>query len=192
MYWYLMNRYDNELTDEILIDMDHPRERTRKGVMYLDAFFTFRMHSARRENKLPVDSYHIVTSVSGGIHIYVCLYDKIPILQALIWKSWLGDDLYRARCDLMRFAIGHKYPSLLVETAPTYREANAVCQCSEKHSHENITCETYKQFRGPSPWTLFGAPAEALMNEGPFIRKVNTNDEINDDNEINHVNKVND
>lgn len=106
----------------------------------------------------------------GKYHAGVLLDQSLSPLEALTWQIHLGSDLYRGRADLMRAARGIEPCSLLIRKYPFrgfWRKADAICPCQEKHETEEQfklgagACEIWKQYRGLSPWELFGPPCQS-------------------------------
>jgi hypothetical protein len=164
-YWYIARE------DELLLDLDRPERKLLDGSTFLDTFFWGRLSGAIHDRKLtlagkPTDSTVLVKSATPNhMHIYIRLDGKLPLFERMAWQLWLGSDLYRGRADLMRAARGHPHPSLLIEPqiiTALWRKPDDQCLCARKHRTEDRPrCRTWRKYRGPSPWELFGRPWQA-------------------------------
>lgn len=157
--WYIARE------NELLLDIDGGNQRlSQSDGTKLEMFFRRRLRDAVLDRLIKVDHIWIEPSITpGNFHVFVRLSGPMTLQRRLIWQSWLGSDLYRARADLMRADLSHLFPSLLILPKEIgYRKPDAVCGCSTKHDLNGVAdlgfCETWKRFRGPSPWECFGAP----------------------------------
>jgi hypothetical protein len=159
-YWYLAH------SDELLLDLDDYMRPTKSGGPWGEIFFRRRLRDAMAANKLNVNFVCLSRSESAHhFHVIIRLAEPMRELERLIWQLHLGSDLYRGRADLMRFAhYGIDVPtlpaSLLIlqkKFTGLYRGPDAECNCTKKHiTAENPTCIVWREYRGDSPWKLFG------------------------------------
>lgn len=158
--WYIAR------ANELLLDVDRAMAPTKAGgPPRLDAFVRRRVRDAVLARKLDVKRLVVAPSYSpGNRHVLITMGRSMPMMERLIWQAWLGSDLYRARADLMRAAMGHLYPSLLVapRIIPEWRAPNAICPCEGKHAIDGSECKAWRRFRGPSPWECFGKPSTSV------------------------------
>lgn len=197
-YWYLAH------PDELLLDLDDYMRTTKSGGPWGEIFFRRRLRDAMAANKLQVKSVYLARSQSEHhFHIIVRLARIMPSLERLVWQLHLGSDLYRGRADLMRLARGIKVPSLLIlqqEFEGLDRAADAICDCTKKHiTEENPNCAIWREYRGHSPWELFG-PSRKLkekfvplsLGKVPFDLLMKVDPENENKNAQENDNKAND
>lgn len=166
-YWYIAR------SDELLLDLDDYMRPSKSGCPWGEAFFRRRLRSAILDDKLKVSEVYVLQSSSAGhYHAIVKLESPLPTIMRLVWQLHLGSDLYRGRADLMRHARGFTAPTLLIRPRPIaenfYRDADAICTCTEKHVTSKIMalpvkkrCAVWMKYRGMSPWELFGRSGES-------------------------------
>lgn len=193
-YWYVAHY------NELLIDLDDYMRPARNGCPYGEAFFRRRLRDAIINGKLDVQEVWLVESATvGHYHAIVRLnyfwpvesqdkpinlmnFESMEQLRNLIWQLQLGSDLYRAKSDLMRFALGIQCPSLLImpKRIPNfYREPDAICSCVKKHITSEMMeipkekrCAIWNQFRGMTPWELFGKNSNVDGRPEKFMRPI--------------------
>lgn len=162
MFWYLARR------DELLIDLDEAMRDTGNGP-WVEIFFRRRLREAMLAGKLNVRDVYLTRSATNGhfqavVRVIPPPGDKVGrwSFAKLTWQLYLGSDLYRARADIMRCAMGCPWPSLLIlpDYIPDfYRDPDAICPCEEKHTSET-TCGVFLHYRGPEMVEMFGPKAK--------------------------------
>lgn len=174
--WYIAQ------PNELLLDVDAYGAELTRGGKKLEMFVRRRLRDAVLDKLLDVDHIWIEPSTSpGNAHVFVRLKTPVPLMHRMIWQSWVGSDLFRARADLMRAANGHRYPSLLILPKRIgFRAPDDECACVGKHDINGVAdrgeCEVWGMYRGPSPFECFGRP-RTKINEGshpalPFGRRL--------------------
>lgn len=158
--WYLAHE------DELLIDLDEYMRPTKSKGVWGEEFFRKRLRDAILGGKLRVWNVFLFHSHSAKHYqAIIRLKQPMPLIERLVWQMYLGSDLYRGRCDLMRAARGVEAPSLLIRAERIYgfyREPDYVCSCTEKHkTADPPDCAVWHKLRGMSPWELFGEPSKS-------------------------------
>lgn len=159
-YWYIAR------STELLLDLDEYMRPTKRKGPWGEFFFRRRVREAITSGVLNVREVYLTRSQTPGhFHAVIRLYRPMPQLKRLVWQLHLGSDLYRGRADLMRYACGIRFPSLLILPEPIpqfYRLWDTKCHCVRKHKTDEQEalgakcCAVWRKYRGYSPWKLFG------------------------------------
>jgi len=154
-YWYVTR------PDELMLDIDGGRGGSILGACRL------RLEAAIRSGKLAVrdDMFLYRSGQPGHYHVIIRLKEPMSAWRRFIWEMQLRSDLYRGRCNLMRYVNSIESgesltrglymvgaPALLISPKPWtgfYREPDVDCSCPSKHNFKVFSsCPAARALRG--------------------------------------------
>lgn len=141
-FWYVTR------DDELMLDIDGTVAGSALGPTRI------RLEAAIDSGKLAVSAAWIYRSgTNGHFHVILKMAREMPSIHRYVWEMQLRGDLYRGRCNIMRWVEYVPAPSLLISPRPWRsfpREPDAACECNGKHTFEAMgKCPAHLQLRGP-------------------------------------------
>lgn len=146
-FWYASR------SDEIFIDTDNFHRSVKHTCS--------RLMGAIKCGRLKVSKMEFHPSRSENhIHTLITLSEPMENLKRYVWAIILHSDLYRGCITIMRELHSVSSPDILITPTRFEREADAVCECEQKHSAEVMqNCPAAIQLRGENRARgFFGLP----------------------------------